>query len=158
MNANKITSDVRKRVEKALENIAYDISFDIEAAYESAIDAFYSSYTPRIYDRNYYLYTGSDSYNSIAGNFNFERQKRIKKKGHKIIGFEAGIRVSGDFVKGSYKDPTTYVFERSYYYGIHGTIATGGVMPVPSERLMQMSFEGIKANLGSYMKNIGKYF
>ena len=157
MDANKIQSIVRAKVDKALEEIAYDIAFDIESAYESAIDAFYSSYTPRIYDRNYYLYTGSDSYDNISGNFNFEKQKRVKRKGHKTIGFEAGIHVSGDFVQGSYKDPVPYVFERSYYYGIHGTIATGGVMPVPPERLMQMSFEGIKANLGAYMKNIGKY-
>ena len=157
MNANKIKSDVRKKLDKALEEIAYEITFDIEAAYESAIDAFYSSYTPRVYERNYYLYTGSDSCNNIAGGDNIKREKRIKKKGNKTTGFEAGIHVSGDFVQGSYKDPVPYVFERSYYYGIHGTIGTGGVMPVPPERLMQMSFEGIKNNLGSYMKNIGKY-
>ena len=157
MDAKRIERDMRKRVENALGKIAYDIAFDIEAAYESAIDAFYNSYTPRYYDRNYYTYTASDSYDNISSNLNFMKEKRVKKKGHKTIGFESGIRVSSEFMQGSYKDPTDYVFNRTYHYGIHGTIKTGGVMIVPPERLMQMSFEGIKANLGSYMKNIGKY-
>ena len=148
MTAEEIESKVREKVRLATKDAAYEIAFEIESAYESAIDAFYASYTPRYYDRNYYTYTGSDSCNDISKNIEWDDE-----------GFKTGIRVSSKFVNGGYKDPVDYVFNRSYYYGIHGTIKTGGVMTVPPERLMQMSFEGIKADLKTYIdKSFKKYF
>ena len=148
MTAEEIEAKVREKVRLAMKDAAYEVSFEIESAYESAIDAFYNSYTPRSYYRNYYTYTGSDSCNNYSKNIEWNDEE-----------FKAGIKVSGDFVKGSYKDPTDYVFNRSYFYGIHGTIRTGGVMVVPPERLMQMSFDGIKENLGTYVnKSLKKYF
>ena len=157
----QIERDMRERVEKALEKIAYDIAFDIEAAYESAIDAFYNDYPkkgvePKYYNRNYFTYTGSNAYDDIHTNFNFFKEKRVKKRGHNIIGFQAGIRVSSDFVDGSYKDPTDYVFNRTFVEGIHGTKRVKVMSPTP-KKLMDDSFEGIRENLDSYMKNIWKY-
>lgn len=140
MTAEEIRETVKAKVEAALKEAAYEISFEIQAAYDSAIDAFYNSYAPHVYNRNYYTYTGSDSCNDYS--------RHVKPIDG---GIQAGIKVSGDYVDGAYKDPVGYVFNRTYHYGIHGTIRTGGVMTVPPERLMQMSFEGIKANLGKYV-------
>lgn len=144
MTAEEIDKVIDETIKKVMNEAAYELAFEIESAYESAIDAFYRSYTPRFYDRNYYTYTGSDSYD------NYSKHIQITDKY-----FITGITVSSEHVQGTYKDPTDYVFERSYYSGIHGTIATGGIMVVPPERLMQMSFEGIIENLDYYFS---KYF
>lgn len=149
-NIDKICNDIRKKVELALKDAAYEIAFEIESAYEISVDGFYNSYTPKSYIRNYYTYTGSDSYNNISKNI------KESQSGDLTI-YEMGIKVSGDYVQGEYKDPTPYVFNRSYFEGIHGTRSIG-VMEIPPDTTMQMYFKGIKGNLGEYVnKSLKKY-
>ena len=150
-NIDKIRNDVRKRVELALKDAAYEIAFEIESAYEKSVKGFYDSYIPNSYIRNYYTYTGSDSYDDTSKNI------KESQSGNLTI-YETGIKVSGDYVQGGYKDPTPYVFNRSYFEGIHGTVETGGVMTIPPDTTMQMYFKGIKGNLGKYVnKSLKKY-
>lgn len=151
MTAKEIENDVKIKIEKALKNAARDITSDLEKAYESAVDAFYASYSPVYYHRDYNTYLASDTWND----YDCEKNLQWEKSNGNIIGFKTGIKVSSNYITGSagspYKDPTDYVFERTYYYGIHGTIKTGGIMLMPPERLMQLSYEGIKKNLGKYV-------
>lgn len=148
MTAEEIEKDVLKRIQTAFEKAAYEISYEIESHYEQYIDAFYDSYTPFVYDRHFNLYKASTGGKDISSEIKYSNNL-------KNSWFEAGIRVSPSLIGDPYKDPSDYVFDRSYFYGIHGTIKTGGVMVVPPERLMDMWFEGFKANIGSYIK---KYF
>ena len=150
MTAKEIEADIVNKIVAAMHDAAYDIAFDIESAYESAIDAFYASYTPRVYSRSYSTYEGSDSHN------NYKNHIKVNRNGN-IVEATTGIKVSSEYVNASYKDPTEYVFERTYYSGIHGTIATGGIMVVPPERLMSLSFEGIKSNLDTYVRKYIRY-
>lgn len=148
MTADEIKEDVLNKIKAKIAEAAYDISSEIEGQYESCIDAFYRSYTPMIYDRNYNLY------NASSGSKDTSTEIEIGTSNN-IMWFQAGIRVQSSRLGEPYKDPADYVFHRSYYYGIHGTIKTGGLMVVPPERLMDLWFEGFKRNLGNYMK---KYF
>lgn len=153
MTAEEIERAVKIKVEQALKNAAYDITEDLEKAYENAVDAFYNSYYPRRYHRDYNTYLASDMWED----HNYENNFEWEKSGSNVMGFKTGIKVSSNYITSSvgkpYYDPTDYVFERTYYYGIHGTEAIGR-MPVSPERIMQLSYEGIKADLGKY---IGKY-
>lgn len=148
MTAEEIANDVKKRIAEIFEKAAYDISFEIEGQYESCIDAFYNSYSPRSYNRGHNLYKGSSCRDNIMNEYKCEINDDISW-------FQAGIRILPSTLGNPYHDPQEYVFNRSYMWGIHGTIGTGGIMIVPPERLMSLWFEGFKANLGSYMK---RYF
>ena len=154
MNAKEIESDMKEKVKLCLSDAAYEISFEIEKAYESAIDAFYASYTPRLYDRSYSTYEGSDSHSNYKKHI--PETKDMKEIGN-IIEATAGIKVSSEYVNAPYKDPIDYVFERTYLRGIHGTIGTGGIMGVPPEKIMSVAFEEIKSNLGFYVNKYMKF-
>lgn len=153
MTAEEIGNDFENKIEEALREAMYEVTFDLERAYENSIDAFYKHYIPRYYDRNYETYYASNAYEK------YESHVKEIRKGGKITGFTGGIIVDSSNMNGSiYHDPTDYVFNRTYNYGIHGTIKTGGMMIVPPERLMQMSYEGIIENLGKYVnKSLKKY-
>lgn len=148
MTAEEIKEDILNKIKDKLLKAAYDISFEIENNYETCIDAFYCSYTPIFYDRGYNLYNASSASNNISNEI-------ICEVNHNTAWFQAGIRVSSSRIGDPYNDPADYVFERSYYYGIHGTIKTGGLMVVSPERLMDLWFDSFKNNIGSYIK---KYF
>ena len=150
MTAKEIEDNIIKKVAESLSDAAYEISFDIESAYESAIDAFYASYTPRVYNRSYSTYEGSDSHS------NYKKHIEPKRVGN-VIETEAGIKVSSEFINAPYKDPVGYVFERTYFSGIHGTTGTGGIMSVSPERIMALSFDEIKNKLGTYVKKHVRY-
>lgn len=155
MTAEEISKDIENRIEKALREAMHEVTFEIERAYENAIDAFYRHYSPIAYNRTYETYSAS-SYHKEGYK---SHVKEIVKHG-KIVGFTGGIIVDSENMSNDiYHDPTDYVFNRTYFYGIHGTIRTGGVMSMPPERIMQMSFEGITENLNRYVnKYMKKYF
>lgn len=123
-----IVKDTKKRYSKAIEEMAEEVAYEIEKSYESVIDMFYSDYTPRIYQRTYSTYLGSNAYNDIFNN-------GVIQYGNSYF---AGINVSSSNIPGNpYEAYKGWVFDRTFYKGIHG---------INRNDLMQMNKKRSKDN------------
>lgn len=106
---NSMLRDIEKKYNIALKELAEEITYQIENSYETVIDKFYEDYSPRYYDRTYSTYIGSDHYDDM---FNFQQLGDT---------YLAGINVSSSNIPGSpYRADTDWVFDRTFYGGIHG--------------------------------------
>lgn len=114
-------NEIKKRVNSVIDDIAYDLVEAIQVNYDKAIDLFYNDYDPWYYDRTYSTYMASDGENGVSNLFNIKSTD---------AGFEitAGITVDSSRLGRPYKDPTDYVFKRTWQWGIHGAMFTGGFM------------------------------
>lgn len=107
-----IQKDIEKRFKSAIKDMADDVAFEIEKAYETVIEEFYNDYpNPVSYERTYSTYLGSNAYDDIFG-------QGIQQFGDSYF---AGINVSSSNIPGDpYRAYKGWVFERTFYKGIHG--------------------------------------
>lgn len=113
--------EIKRRVSSIVNDIGYDLAEAIQINYDKAIDLFYNDYEPWYYDRTYSTYMASDGENGVSNLFNIKSTD---------AGFEitAGITVDSSRLGQPYKDPADYVFKRTWQWGIHGAMFTGGFM------------------------------
>ena len=102
---------VTESFNKAVKDTAEEISFRIESIYESAIEDFYLSYEPKSYSRTYSTFLGSNHYETPFEYMQFGNT------------YFSGIQVdSGNIPGDPYRAKKNWVFDRSFYKGIHGFI------------------------------------
>lgn len=112
-----IEKEVKEAADKALFDMAQKLGFDIEEAYEQTIEAFYSHYRPRYYDRTGGLFKASSG---------FENQE-VRYWGS-YLNYNAGIfvdplNIPNDTYRSRQQYPyinATWIFNRAYDLGIHG--------------------------------------
>ncbi len=106
---DKVNIAIQEGIKKASEKIA----FDIQGNYEHFIQMFYDDYEPNSYNRTLNTFFGSDG-TSLDKMIN-----DIKN------GYIVGIAVSSDNIPGDpYSADKDWVFDRTYYEGIHGFTPT----------------------------------
>lgn len=109
--------NIKKHFNEVLQEFAEDVAFNIEKAYESVIDMFYADYGPNngdpwFYDRTYSTYQASSGYDQIFSSNNIQ---------HYGNSYFSGIGVSSSNIPGDpYKAYKEWVFNRTFYKGIHG--------------------------------------
>ena len=119
--AEKLTKPTIKKIKKiyqgAIKNFAEEMSSQIESAYEDTISLFYADYGPNngdpwFYDRTYSTYLASNGHDNPYSSIN------VQQFGDS---FFAGIGVSSSNIPGNpYKIYKEWVFNRTFYEGIHG--------------------------------------
>lgn len=108
-----IKAEIETKFNAAIIDMAAETTFLIEAAYESVVQSFYDDYTPRVYQRTYSTYLGSDRYNDPFG---------FTPVGDDA--YEAGINVDPANIPGNpYRAKKEWVFPRTFEEGIHGFFA-----------------------------------
>lgn len=89
---------------RSIRKMADEISNTMEKKYKFAIEKFYNDYDPWMYERGYNLYRG---------------YKKVKEKNEN--GWTCGINVNAEYLGSNpYHQGLEYVFDRSFYLGIHG--------------------------------------
>lgn len=163
-----IKKDLEKRVKASLKDMAEEISFQIENAYENVIEQFYDDYTPDYYNRTYSSYLGSNHYDNPFEVMSFG------------LDHFAGIQVDASNIPGNpYRATKQWVFERTFYQGIHGTtiselrernkgkhrseevrFKTAKKMSPPPKRVMDKKFKQIvkKRNMDSIWESVKKKY
>lgn len=116
----EIKAEIEKRSRKAAEEVASEVTFQVELAYEKAISKFYNDYDPERYERTLSTIKASNRWDDIFG--------YTPTKDRFIAGIEVGSENIPNIFEGPddeeghqpYRDPTDWVFERTYEKGIHG--------------------------------------
>lgn len=112
-----ILKNIKKRFNIVLQEFAEDVAFNIEKAYESVIDMFYADYGPNngepwFYERTYSTYQASSGYDQIFSPNNIQ---------HYGDSYFSGIGVSSSNIPSNpYNAYKEWVFNRTFYKGIHG--------------------------------------
>lgn len=106
-----IENDIKKKFNKAISEMADEVTFQIDSAYETVIDKFYNDYTPKWYDRTYSTY---------------EAARPLYDFMHIGDSYWAGIQVDSANILSAnpYKMPKNWVFDRTFYKGVHGITAS----------------------------------
>lgn len=137
---------IKRMVVEIAPDIAYDIAEKIQIQYDNCIDLFYNDFDPVYYDRTNSTYKASYGEDGVSDLF-------VAQETDTGVLIEAGIIVDSSLLGSPYKDPTDYVFTRTWEYGIHGTLAMG-VGPVPKQ-IMDKWFDQFKN--GEYRIIVNKH-
>lgn len=109
---------VRKAVRAAIKDVAKQLTEEIHEKYQSIITKFYEHYPkPVLYDRTYSTYRATDY--DLAG------ESLAGPAAEKVVSSIGGINVDAYYIwhhvgGNPYRQPTSYVFERTFAKGIHG--------------------------------------
>lgn len=96
----------------AVGDMAQEVLFRIQGFYDNAISKFYSDYDPLYYNRTYSSYEGS------SGSKNLFSPENIFENGN---GWTAKISIDSSYIPGNpYRADKDWVFERTFWKGIHG--------------------------------------
>ena len=117
---NKNLKDIIiKDFKNAIKDTAIELNQQLAEAYNKSVDAFYNDYEPQYYKRTGSLYDGSNLTKSgLIGGYKENNIKNPKKNKN---GYYAEIQVNPKFIHGKpYRADTDWVFERSFFKGIHG--------------------------------------
>lgn len=113
-----LEKSVKKAIRAAIKDVAKEITEELHEKYRSIITEFYEHYpNPRVYNRTYSTYRATDY--DIAG------ESLAGVPAERGNGYVGGINVDAYYiwhhVGGTpYKQPVSYVFERTFAGGIHG--------------------------------------
>ncbi|MBR2246618.1 MAG: hypothetical protein IJ880_06295 [Bacilli bacterium] len=108
---------INKMYQKALDDFANEVSFQVESAYENVISLFYADYGPNNGEPWYYNRTHS-TYLASNGHKDPFSPTNVRHLGDTIM---AGIEVDSSNIPGHpYRADTGWVFDRTFYKGIHG--------------------------------------
>ena len=138
----KIYRDIQNNIRSALPKIAYEIGDKMLKKYVDCVDAFYGHMEESNgYFRTYSTYLGS----SIAYSYGEKHSGSLRNKSGETTTFSIHINmtVSPSYLGKPYKDPTWYVFGRTWSEGIHGTLANPK-MSEPPEAKFEKWFESFR--------------
>lgn len=127
--SSKIDAIIKSESKKLLTEKANKIADDIKEIAKVSIEDWYNAYHPTSYKRTF------STYAAIT-------RVCIVKDDYAI----AGVVVNPAMVPDMYHDSSLYVFPRTFFGGIHGTIGTGGITTPPSE-ILQKNFNTYKSFL-----------
>lgn len=134
----ELEKNIKQAAKQAAKETAEELTYQVQVAYRNAIDLFYEdkvfyygegSYSniPRSYERTFSTYEASSGFeltDSIGSGRDISNYVNIYHKGDEM-GYFGGITVSESNIKGNpYKINKSYVFERTFKYGIHGVSRT----------------------------------
>lgn len=109
-----IAEDIEEQFKSAAYNTALTLNMELEIAFERAIEAFYKHYIPMYYKRTYSTFYASDLFTDASSVSNFEPQESGK-------GYKSSIVIDSSNIKGDpYRADKDWVFDRTYFKGIHG--------------------------------------
>ena len=150
---DKAMKEIKKRVMSVAEDIGYDLVEKIQIKYDEAIDLFYKDYDPWYYDRTYSTYLGSNGEDGVSNLFHL-------KETDTGVEINAGITVNSDGLGQPYKDPADYVFKRTWQWGIHGAMFTGGyTSPSPKMRMDKWFKDFVRSEhrliVNKHLKSVG---
>ena len=145
--------EIKKRVMSVAEDIGYDLAEHVQILYDNAVDLFYNSYDPWYYDRTYSTYLGSNGEDGVGDLFHV-------KETNTGVEITAGIIVDSSGLGQPYKDPADYVFKRTWQWGIHGTMFTGGwASPSPKMKMDQKFKDFVRSEhrliVNKHLKSVG---
>lgn len=138
----ELEKNIKQAAKQAAKETAEELTYQVQVAYRNAIDLFYEDKvffdhyenpenrgtpvfynTPRRYKRTFSTYEASSGFeltDSIGSGRDISNYVNIYHKGDEM-GYFGGITVSEHNIKGNpYKISKSYVFERTFKYGIHG--------------------------------------
>ena len=126
----KIYRDMKNRIRSVLPNIADEISDKMVQKYADCVQAFYEHMPESInYDRTFSTFLGSSatcSYEeSSSGSMRNQEGETTTFTVH------VNLHVDPSYLGEPYRDPTDYVFERTWGKGIHGNYANLPMRPSP---------------------------
>ena len=146
---NQAIKEIKERVMSVAQDIADEITEKVQLKFDDCIDIFYDDYIPTTYDRNYNTYMASTGTNKSFGKLTNVKET---DKGVEIYG---GIIVDSSLIgDGAYKDPTDYVFGRTWQHGIHGEASIWLTSPTPKS-MMDTWFKEFRKN--GYREIVDKY-
>ena len=122
--SKRIKKSIQEKVNVALTETLYEIGETIQDMYKDVIREFYRDYTPLWYGRTYSTFVGSSAYKDYSS---------LVNEIHPGI-YEVGIDVSAKYITGNpykkankfikskngYVASTEWIFDRTFYEGIHG--------------------------------------
>lgn len=148
---DKAIKEIKKRIGSVVDDIGYDIAEQIQIKWDNCVDAFYNDWNPIYYDRTYSTYMASDGEDGVSNNYSVKETDS---------GFEitAGINIDSSRLGTPYKDPTDYVFQRTWEEGIHGTQFHS--IKVKPKELMDKWFEeykktGHRLTVSKHLRRVG---
>lgn len=145
---DKAMKDIKGKLLSVADQIAYEISWTIQEKYENCVQLFYNDYTPWVYDRGY------NTYEASSGGHDLSLHNSVADLGDRIE-ITAGIDINSDRLGSPYKDGTEYVFNRTWQWGIHGTMFTGGWMSPSPKMKMDEWYKQFKQS--DYRRIVNKY-
>lgn len=139
----KIYRDIKNNIRNALPIIAYEIGDKMFKQYVNCVEAFYEDKDETDnYYRTYSTYLGS----SISYSYGESSTGSLRSKDGETTTFSAHITMHVDpsYLGNPYKDPTDYVFDRTWSQGIHGTLYNPKMSRPPQLRFEEWfnSFKG----------------
>lgn len=134
---SKIAASVKDYVDKVGIEASRMIAADLNNEANIAIQIFYRSYTPKVYERNYYNFMD----NSHKG----FTQKRLGV-------YEGGVELDASFLDDIYEDPVDTVFKNVFegYHGdpvYHEKFNIPRMMPTPMEMIFERRDEIVRSYL-----------
>lgn len=146
-----VMKDVKKRYNNLIKRFAEEVSFQIESAYESVISQFYADYGPNNGDPWYYKRTFS-TYQASNGADNPYSPINVQHFGDSYF---AGIGISASNIPGNpYKIYKGWVFDRTFYQGIHGITRKDIIKRNEAIRQKYKRQRALKKMLGKKFKNL----
>lgn len=138
---NKLKADVQNYLDKVGTEASKIIAKDLNYEAHLAILAFYSSYTPHVYERNYY-------------NFMTQSFRQYVNKDNGV--YEGGVELDPESLDELYEDPASIVFNNVYegYHGNPEIDAKYGIprmQPTPKERIFARRDELVDKYLNSIL-------
>ena len=149
-------AEMKKRAMSVAPMIMNEIVKKMQLKFDDCIDSFYADYSPWYYKRTYSSYLAVSSTVGELGSL-----CNVSDSGTAVV-ITAGIDVDGSRLGNPYyHDSGEYVFNRTWQWGIHGAMFTGGIMSPPPKMIMDKWFADFvssrepKAIANKWLKTVG---
>ena len=128
--SKRFNEAISKEINAYIAQKANQIADEVKEIARLSIQDWYNSYHPKYYRRTYATYAGVTRVCIIKDHFAI-----------------AGVRIDPSQVPDTYyHDSPGYVFPRTFFQGIHGTIGTGGITTPPA-KILAKNFNTYKSFL-----------